>query len=224
MSTVALSENLSHLAIGLGDGTVLMYRHLDQSLASSGSLTTLPKPRTIHESPTEPITGLGFREPIPHSLNGTAPDTALKHSREPTDQTSPNLYLFVVTTNHVLVYQATGRGAGSSSATAVDEVGAALGCAVMSDSNMIVARDEAIYMCAIEGRGNAFAYEGTKSSVHLHSSYLVIVSPPFVPSASAASGTVRNFVRTTGDDTSEITKVCRVTYERLTRLLIDFGS
>ncbi|KAE9408738.1 hypothetical protein BT96DRAFT_970615 [Gymnopus androsaceus JB14] len=207
VSTVALSENLSHLAIGLGDGTVLMYRHLDQSLASSGSLTTLPKPRTIHESPTEPITGLGFREPIPHSLNGTAPDTALKHSREPTDQTSPNLYLFVVTTNHVLVYQATGRGAGSSSATAVDEVGAALGCAVMSDSNMIVARDEAIYMCAIEGRGNAFAYEGTKSSVHLHSSYLVIVSPPFVPSASAASGTVRNFVRTTGDDTSEITKV-----------------
>ncbi|KAF9073561.1 hypothetical protein BDP27DRAFT_1260105 [Rhodocollybia butyracea] len=206
VSTVALSANLSHLAIGLGDGTVLIYRHLDQSLASSGSPTTpLPKPRTIHESPTEPITGLGFREPILPSLNST-PDATLKHEREPTDHTSPNLYLFVVTTNHVLVYQATGRGA-SSSATVVDEVGAALGCAVMSRPNMIVARDEAIYMCLIEGRGNAFAYEGSKSSIHLHSSYLVIVSPPLVASASAPSSTIRKFVRTTGDDTSEVTKV-----------------
>ncbi|GAW08826.1 vacuolar membrane protein [Lentinula edodes] len=206
VSTVALSANLSHLAIGLGDGTVLLYRHLDQSLASSGSLTTLPKPRTIHESPTEPITGLGFREPILRSLSH-APDAALRHSREPTDQTDSNLYLFIVTTNHVLVHQATGRGAGSSSVMVVDEIGAGLGCAVMSESNMIVARDEAIYMCAIEGRGNAFAYEGNKSAIHVHSSYLVIISPPFVASASAASATVRNFVRTTGDDTSEISKV-----------------
>ncbi|KAJ3936754.1 MAG: hypothetical protein NXY57DRAFT_1072553 [Lentinula lateritia] len=206
VSTVALSANLSHLAIGLGDGTVLLYRHLDQSLASSGSLTTLPKPRTIHESPTEPITGLGFREPILRSLS-QAPDAALRHSREPTDQTDPNLYLFIVTTNHVLVHQAIGRGAGSSSVMVVDEIGAGLGCAVMSESNMIVARDEAIYMCAIEGRGNAFAYEGNKSAIHVHSSYLVIISPPFVASASAASATVRNFVRTTGDDTSEISKV-----------------
>ncbi|KAF5383483.1 hypothetical protein D9757_006137 [Collybiopsis confluens] len=205
VSTVALSANLSHLAIGLGDGTVLMYRHLDQSLASSGSLTSLPKPRTIHESPAEPITGLGFREPS-GPFQDHAVDPTLKHSREPTDQMNSNLYLFVVTTNHVLVYQATGRGAGSS-ATAVDEIGAGLGCTVMGPVDMIVARDEAIYMCGIEGRGNAFAYEGNKSAIHLHSSYLVIVSPPFVPSASAASATVRNFVRATGDDTSEITKV-----------------
>ncbi|KAJ4483791.1 hypothetical protein J3R30DRAFT_3837727 [Lentinula aciculospora] len=206
VSTVALSENLSHLAVGLGDGTVLIFRHLDQSLASSGSLTTLPKPRTIHESPTEPITGLGFREPGSHSSNHS-PDVALKHSRELTDYNNPNLYLFIVTTNHVLVHQASGRGAGSSSATVVDEIGAALGCAVMSRSNIIVARDEAIYMCSIEGRQNAFAYEGNKSAVHTHSSYLVIVSPPFVASASAASATVRNFARTAGDDTSEISKV-----------------
>lgn len=198
-----------------------MYRHLDQSLASSGSLTALPKPRIIHESPTEPITGLGFREPISHSSNNLAPDAALKHSREPTDQTSQNLYLFVVTTNHVLVYQATGRGAGSSSATAVDEIGAALGCAIMTQSNLIVAREEAIYMCSIEGRGNAFAYEGNKSSIHVHSSYLVIVSPPFVASASAASSTVRNFVRTTGDDTSEITKVRHLAPARMS---IDLDS
>ena len=78
VSTIALSATLSYLAIGLGDGTVILYRHLDQSIYStSGSLSTLPKPRVIHESPTEPITGLGFREPT---------------------EDTPNIYLFIVTT------------------------------------------------------------------------------------------------------------------------------
>ncbi|KAG1764165.1 hypothetical protein EV702DRAFT_1154861 [Suillus placidus] len=63
VSCFALSSTLSFLAIGLADGTVLLYRHLDQSLSPTASLTTLPKTRTIHESSPEPIIGLGFREP-----------------------------------------------------------------------------------------------------------------------------------------------------------------
>ncbi|KIM92146.1 hypothetical protein PILCRDRAFT_83432 [Piloderma croceum F 1598] len=48
----------------LADDTDLLYRYLDQSIfPSSTSLTSIPKPRTIHESLTEPTTGLGFREP-----------------------------------------------------------------------------------------------------------------------------------------------------------------
>lgn len=142
VSTIALSATLSHLAIGLGDGTVLLYRHLDQSLASSNSLTSLPKPRSVHESPTEPITGLGFREP--------------------TEET-PNLYLFVVTTHRVLAYQASGKGSGSA-ATVVDEVGSGLGCAAMDwhAQDILVARDEAIYNCGIDGRGTCYAYEGAR--------------------------------------------------------------
>ncbi|KAG1853468.1 hypothetical protein DFJ58DRAFT_789543 [Suillus subalutaceus] len=62
VSCFALSSALSFLAIGLADGTVLLYRHLDQSLSPAASLTSLPKTRTIHESSPEPITGLGFRE------------------------------------------------------------------------------------------------------------------------------------------------------------------
>ena len=44
--------------------------------------------------------------------------------------------------------------------------------------------------------------------MHTHLNYLVIVSPPFIPSASAASATIRNFVArsgTSGD--SDVTKL-----------------
>lgn len=142
MTTVALSATVTHLAIGLGDGTVILYRHLDQSLATSTSLTALPKARTVHESPTEPITGLGFREPSQ-------------------DDESPNSHLFIVTTNRVLCYQASGRGSGGN-AVVVDEIGSGLGCATMDrdGKSMIVARDEAIYMCGVDGRGTCYAYEG----------------------------------------------------------------
>ena len=141
MSTIALSSALSYLAIGLGDGTVLLYRHLDQSIFSTSSnLATVPKPRAIHESPADPITGLGFKEP---------------------DEENPNAYLFIVTLTHVLSYQVTGKGSGSAP-TVADEVGCGLGCATMNwrDSEIVVARDEAVYICGTEGRGACYAYEG----------------------------------------------------------------
>ncbi|EGN95815.1 hypothetical protein SERLA73DRAFT_95423 [Serpula lacrymans var. lacrymans S7.3] len=189
VSAVALSAALSYLAIGLGDGTVLLYRHLDQSIFSgSTSLTALPKTRTVHESPAEPITGLGFKEPT---------------------ETNPNLHLFIVTINGVRSYHVSGKGSGGAS-TIVDEVGCGLGCATMDwrASDIVIARDDAIYVCGVEGRGPTYAYEGHKSSVHTHLNYLVVVSPPFAPSAASASATVRNFVSknaTIGD--TDITKV-----------------
>ena len=94
----------------------------------------------MHESPTEPITGLGFREPT---------------------EESPNAYLFIVTTNRVLCYQASGRGSGGTP-TVVDEIGSGLGCATMDwrARDMVVARDEALYLCTTDGRGTCYAYEG----------------------------------------------------------------
>jgi vacuolar protein sorting-associated protein 11 len=61
----------------------------------------------------------------------------------------------------VLSYQATGRGSGGP-ASVVDEVGAGLGCAVMDwhKRDIVVAREEAIYVCGVEGRGSCYAYEG----------------------------------------------------------------
>ena len=169
VSTIALSATLSYLAIGLGDGTVILYRHLDQSIYStSGSLTTLPKPRVIHESATEPITGLGFREP--------------------TEET-PNVYLFIVTTKRVLCYQASGKGSGGTPAV-VDEIGAGLGCAIMDwkAQEIVVARDEAIYLVGNESRGGCYAYEGNVARVpythmikHLNVIFRPEIQDPYPP-------------------------------------------
>ncbi|KAH8117125.1 hypothetical protein DFH11DRAFT_1579398 [Phellopilus nigrolimitatus] len=188
VSTLALSASLSHLAIGLADGTILLYRHLDQSLSSSTALSALPKPRTLLEAPAEPITGLGFRDP---------------------GEDAPHLFLFAATTSRVLCFQASGKG-NSAAPRVVDELGAGLGCAVMDwrARDIVVARDEAIYLCSTEGRGASMAYEGHKSSIHTHLNYLVIVSPPFFPSAANNSATVRNFVaKTQLPDKTDISKV-----------------
>jgi len=136
--------------------------------------------------------------------------------------------LFIVTISHVLVYQVTGKVTGGNP-TIVDEIGCGLGCASIDwrSQEMIVARDEAIFVCGTEGRGNCYAYEGEhllpsyflymlnfcctighKSSIHTHLNYVVIISPPFMPTASAASATVRNFVaRSPNPNDSDITKV-----------------
>ncbi|EIN07034.1 hypothetical protein PUNSTDRAFT_114539 [Punctularia strigosozonata HHB-11173 SS5] len=205
VTTVALSATLSYLAIGMGDGTVIVYRHLDQSLFSgSSSLTSLPKPRVIHESPTEPITGLGFREPTEDNLN---------------------VHLLIVTTNRVLSYQASGRGSGGAAAV-VDEIGAGLGCSTMDwhAKDMVVARDEAIYLFGTEGRGQCYAYEGQKMSIHTHLNYLVIVSPPFAPSASSASATVRNFVARSGVTSGANADVTKVTVFELENGIIGYSG
>jgi hypothetical protein len=138
---MALSSNLTHLAVGLADGTVLLYRHVSSSLQSSASLTSFPKPRIIHESPSDPVTGLGFREAT---------------------EDIPHIHLFIVTVSRTLVYVASAKGSGAASSTVVDEVGCALGCATMDwrGKEMIIARDEAIYLCGTEGRGPCIAFEG----------------------------------------------------------------
>jgi hypothetical protein len=150
---MAITTNLSHLAIGLGDGTVLLYRHLLQSLTTSPtSLTSLPRARVVHES-QEPITGLGFREP-------TSASASTSTSRAPeNEKTSGHISLLIVTTNRVLVASVSAKG---GDARTIDEMGCGLGCAVMDwdRREMIIARDEAVYVYGAEGRGACYAYEG----------------------------------------------------------------
>ena len=65
------------------------------------------------------------------------------HQTDQATDESPNVYLFIVTTNHVLCYQASGKGSGGTPAV-VDEIGAGLGCATIDwkAHEIVVARDE----------------------------------------------------------------------------------
>ncbi|KAG2351149.1 hypothetical protein BDR07DRAFT_1476106 [Suillus spraguei] len=159
VSCFALSSTLSFLAIGLADGTVLLYRHLDQSLSSASSLTALPKTRTIHES-----------------------------SPNLSQASDNNLHLFIVTTNSVYLYHVSGKGSGGSSVL-LDDIGCGLGCAVMDwrAEKIVLARDEAVYGYGLQGREPPYAYEGYKSSIHTHLNYVIVVSPPTTVSTSSAA-------------------------------------
>ena len=53
-----------------------------------------------------------------------------------------------------------------------------------------------------------YQHPGTKLSVYTHTNYLVIISPPFTPTATSASATVRNLVaRGQPQSNTDITKV-----------------
>lgn len=105
----------------------------------------------VHES-HEPITGLGFREPQSAGL------ATISKAPESDKPNSAEINLFIVTVNRVLCAPVSGKGA----ARTIDELGAGLGCSAMDwdRKEMIVARDEAIYLYGPEGRGACYAYEG----------------------------------------------------------------
>ncbi|KAL7410424.1 hypothetical protein BDY24DRAFT_436415 [Mrakia frigida] len=176
ITTCTLTPSLSHLAIGLGDGTLLLYRHLSQSLSPASPLTSLPKPKILLEgSGAEPITGLVFRE------------------------RTQDIHLWVVTTGRVMVGHVAGKRSGGE-LRVLDEFGAGLGCVKglvdeSGEGGMVLARDEAVYLYGTEARGMSYAYEGPKSSIHSFKNNVIIVSPPFVPTVTSTSQTVRNLAR-----------------------------
>ncbi|KAN0061118.1 Vacuolar protein sorting-associated protein 11 [Thecaphora frezii] len=153
--------------------------------------------------------GLG---PLPRQRSKLATAAGVANTAEAdmsaSDASPVSMHLFIVTLSRILRYIVVGKGAGSSPAI-LDDVGCALGCAAVIPSRrgrrlggqagglsgkMVVAREEAIYVIGPEGREACYAYEGPKSSIHLSSSQVIIVTPPFTPSSSSASATVRNFV------------------------------
>ena len=92
-----------------------------------------PKQRAIFES-EEPITALGFTEDTKQSL------------------------LYIVTTNRIMTYITSGKGQ-SSPPRLLDALGCALGCvSFREDGDMIVGRDDAVYLYGGEPR--VYAFEG----------------------------------------------------------------
>ena len=111
------------------------------------------KQRTVFES-EEPITGLEFRE---------AKTTAL----------------YISTTSHIRALAISGGGQGTPART-LDERGCAVSCMTLEpqNSDIIVGRDDAIYVYGPRGRAASYAYECTKKVVAVHKDYVLVVSPP----------------------------------------------
>jgi hypothetical protein len=95
-----------------------------------------PKQRIIFES-QEPVTALGFIEDPRQTL------------------------LYIVTTNRILTCVTSGKGSGNPPRL-LDALGCALGCvAFKDDGEMVVGRDDAVYLYGSETRGGVYAYQGT---------------------------------------------------------------
>ena len=132
------------------------------------------KQRTVFES-EEPITGVEFRE-------------------------GPTTTLYLSTTGRILTLTITGKGQGQP-AKNLEDTGCGVDCMTVDKSSgeILVVRDDAIYLYGASGRGPSFAYEGPKQLVKVFGSYVAVVSPP-KPSASTRTSALRRFVGGRADD------------------------
>jgi hypothetical protein len=95
-----------------------------------------PKQRVVFES-EEPVTALGFAEDAKRTV------------------------LHIVTTNRIMTYVTAGKSQGSPPRL-LDALGCALGCvAFRENSEMVVGRDDAVYLYGGESKGAVYAFEGT---------------------------------------------------------------
>ncbi len=146
-------------------------------------------------SMSEPITGLGFREPYAVTSGDGAEGSTEKEKGSAgagTGALTERTSLFVTTPNKTYIIP-TIAGRISDPRILEETYGSGLGCSVVSQNKrqFIVGREDGIYTYNLDGRGSVFAYEGSKTSIHLHESSVIIVSPPFTPSAGTHSGTIR---------------------------------
>ncbi|POS86620.1 vacuolar protein sorting protein-like protein [Erysiphe pulchra] len=162
ITSVAIMEDLSQLAVGFGNGSVTIVR--GDLIHDRGA-----KQRTVFES-EEPITGLEIRDE------------------------SRTMTLYISTTSRIVKLIIMGRGQGQTART-VEDTGCAVGCMTLdkNNSDIIIAREDAIYYYAVDGRGPCYAYDGPKNLVATFKDYVALASPP--TTSSKAKNTNSNYRR-----------------------------
>lgn len=132
------------------------------------------KQRTVFDS-EEPITGVEFRE-------------------------GPTTTLYIATTGRILTLTITGRGQGQPPKN-LEDSGCGVGCMTVDKKtgDVVVVRNDAIYIYGIHGRGPSYAYEGPKQLVSVFGEYIALVSPPKADSGGKVNA-LRRFVGARAED------------------------
>lgn len=87
--------------------------------------------------------------------------------------------LYISTTNRILTLVISGRGQGQP-ARVLEDTGCGLGCMALNKdtSDVLIAREDAIYTYGPRGRGQSYAFESPKSSIDVFRDYVALVCPP----------------------------------------------
>jgi tetratricopeptide (TPR) repeat protein len=146
-----VSEDLNHLAVGLCDGTVWLFRGDD--LFREKNLKPVILKESLQKGNISPITGLAFRG------------------------SKPNTVLFVVSSNSVSAYSWRSVDGDISRELLEEGAGGEMGCTTLSDNDeLVVGRKDAFYFYEPEGRGPCIAVDTNKKIMTWFRSYLVVVS------------------------------------------------
>ncbi|GAA5927976.1 hypothetical protein JCM10213_000940 [Rhodosporidiobolus nylandii] len=188
VSALALSPSLSHVVVGLADGSVIAWKRIDELVEAS--LNELEDVAAAALAPAQPA-GRG-KEPKRRAFTvggmgklrvlwegDKEPVTSVACTSSPADGGMQTL--FILTTSQILSLPLPSTSHPQASRykhatpTVLDEHGAAVGCAKVLrltvpgeegiSERMVVAREEAVYVYGAEGREGCWAYEGPKSSI-----------------------------------------------------------
>ncbi|KAH8696344.1 putative vacuolar protein sorting protein [Talaromyces proteolyticus] len=87
--------------------------------------------------------------------------------------------LYIATTNRILTFTIAGRGQGQP-ARVLEDAGCAVDCMTVDEEtgDILVAREDAIYIYGPRGRGPSYAFDSPKTSLGLFKGYVALVCPP----------------------------------------------
>lgn len=188
VSALAVSPTLSHIAVGLADGSVAGWKRVDELIDSSlydleeaAARANEPPAGMVVASTSKlrSVVGAGGSKAFQPGGMGKL-RVFWEGNKEPVTNlgitvptSAPTPTLFILTTSQILAMPLATKSKAQTPPSVLDDHGAAVGCAKVmalgggkgaADSDlaerMVVAREEAIYVYGTDGREGCWAYEG----------------------------------------------------------------
>jgi len=162
VTSFTVLEDLSQLAIGLGNGAVMLF---DGNLIRDRNVR-----QTLIQGQGDTVVSVHFREPDAPSTTGSSTSASQK--------TPPPVSLFVVTTRSVAtIYTKLPGGKYPrdeiDSENGCEELG---GCCMNDEKRLVVATKDAVFFYEAEEKREAYGFEGNKKLCAWFNGYLVLVN------------------------------------------------